>query len=291
MTQYDVRGVGIEVETFGEETAPAFLLIRGLSTQLIQWPDIFVSDLVAAGFRVVVFDNRDCGLSAKFEAAGTPSLPDLLSGEAEAPYSVADMARDAVGVLDALGIEKAHVAGISLGGMVTQHLAISYGDRFHTATSIMSSSGAPGLPAATPEAMAALTARAEDPNDREAVTRLSMQGQRVIGSPGYPMTDEELRSYCERAYDRCYCPGGSARQMAAVLTDAARADRLSEVTLPFQVLHGSDDPLIPLGCGEDTAKRVPGAVLHVIQGMGHDITQANSPLVVERLIAFAKEHA
>ena len=291
MTQHDVRGVGIEVESYGSEAAPAFLLIRGLSTQLIQWPDVFVGGLVEAGFRVVVFDNRDCGLSAKFDAAGTPSIQDLLSGNADVPYTLTDMARDTVGVLDALEIEKAHVAGISLGGMVTQHLAISHGERFYTATSIMSSSGAPGLPTATPEAMASLTARADDPDDREKVIELNMKGQRVIGSPGFPMSEEELRSYCERAYDRCYCPGGSARQMAAVLTDATRADRLSEISIPFQVLHGSEDPLIPLGCGEDTAKRVSGAALHTIKGMGHDISDLNSPHVVERLIAFAKANA
>ena len=288
MTQHAINGITIEVETRGPESAPAFLLIRGLSTQLIHWPESFLDRFVEAGFRVVVFDNRDVGRSTKFAEAGAPALGDVLTGQTEVPYSVADMAADTVGVLDALGIEKAHAAGISLGGMVAQHLAFSHADRFHTVTSIMSSSGAPGLPSGSDEALAALTSTPSDPTDRESVITHNMRTQRVIASPGFPPTEAELRSYFERGYDRCYCPEGSLRQMAAVFSDTTRPDRLAEIELPFFVLHGSADPLIPLACGEDTAKRVPRAKLEVVSGMGHDITIANSSVVADHLIAFAR---
>lgn len=287
MSNHLINGIQIEIETHGADDAPAFLLVRGLSTQLIQWPDAFLRALVDAGFRVIVFDNRDCGLSQKFDESGTPSLPELLSGKIEAPYHIADMAKDAVGVLDHLGIESAHAAGISLGGMVAQHLAFSHGDRFDSIASIMSTSGAPGLPSGTPEAMEALTSQPSDPTDRECVILHGMKTQKVISSPSYPPTEDELRSYVERAYDRCHCPDGSARQLAAVLTDGSRVDDLARIDLPFLVIHGDADPLIPLACGEDTANRTPGAKLVVIPGMGHDITKANSPIVTRHLIDHA----
>ena len=172
--------------------------------------------------------------------------------------------------------------------MVAQHLAFSHGDRFHSVTSIMSSSGAPELPAGTPEAIAALTSQPADPTDREVVIAHKMETQRVIQSPDYPPTEAELRSYFERGYDRCDCPGGSVRQMAAVFTDTTRAERLAKVAVPFFVLHGAADPLIPLACGEDTARRVPGAKLEVVPGMGHDITHANAPIVADALLGFAR---
>ncbi len=288
MARHDINGIQIEIETRGPEAAPAFLLIRGLSTQLIHWPDRFLDHFVDEGFRVVVFDNRDAGLSTKFEHAGVPGVAEILSGAVDAPYSIADMAADTVGVLDALGIEKAHAAGISLGGMIAQHLAFSHGHRFHSVASIMSTSGAPELPAGTPEAIEALTSQPSDPTDREVVIAHKMRTQRIIQSPDYPPTEAELRSYFERGVDRCDCPGGSVRQMAAVFTDTTRPERLAQVDVPFFVLHGAADPLIPLACGEDTARRVPGAKLEVIPGMGHDVTDANAPIVAEALIGFAR---
>jgi pimeloyl-ACP methyl ester carboxylesterase len=288
MPQIPSDPIHIEHATRGPADAPAFLLIRGLSTQLIQWPEVFLDGLVEAGFRAVVFDNRDCGLSTKCDAAGMPSIPDLLAGRASAPYSLEDMAADAVSVLDALGIERAHVAGMSLGGMIAQHLAFSHGDRCLSVTSIMSTSGAPGLPSGTPEAMASLSSSPEDPGDRASVIRHLMRHQALIGSPAYPQTPEEARRYCEAAYDRCYCPEGTARQMAAVLTDTTRAERLAEIRVPFQVIHGTDDPLIPIECGRDTARRVPKARFVEIPGMGHDVTIANAPRLLEPLVAFAR---
>jgi pimeloyl-ACP methyl ester carboxylesterase len=290
MSNHLINGIKIEVESRGPADAPAFLLIRGLSTQLIQWPESFLDAFVEAGFRVIVFDNRDCGLSQKFSEAGTPTLPDLVSGKIDPPYSLADMAKDAVGVLAHFDVTSAHVAGISLGGMIAQHLAFSHGDRFRSVASIMSTSGAPELPPGTPEAIDALTSQPEDPTDRECILAHSMKTQRIIASPDYPATDSELRSYFERSYDRCYCPDGSARQLAAVVCDGSRVDRLETIRVPFLVLHGSADPLIPLACGEDTAKHVPDAKLEVIAGMGHDITNANAPLVARHVLDHANNH-
>jgi len=287
MAQVEANGIQLEVETRGPEDAPAFVLIRGLSTQLIQWPEPFLERFVEAGFRVVLLDNRDCGLSSKMDAADAPSLSEVASGEAPPPYTIADMAQDVVGVLDALGIDRADAAGMSLGGMIAQHLAFDHADRFRSVTSVMSSSGARGLPSGTPEAMRALSEPPPDPNDREGVIAHNMRSQKVIASPDFPPSEAELRAYFERAYDRCYCPAGTARQMMAVISDTTRAERLSEIELPFQVLHGSADPLIPLACGEDTAERA-GAPLVVIEGMGHDVTVANGGRVADALIDFAR---
>ncbi len=289
MSGDQIGEVKIEVETRGSADDPTFVLIRGLSTQLIQWPESFLDALVKAGFHVVIFDNRDCGLSEKFDSYGTPSLGDLVAGKADPPYRLADMALDVVGVLDRLGVARAHFAGMSLGGMIAQHLAFSHGDRCVTVTSVMSTSGAPGLPGATPEAMEALTSQPNDPNDRETVIAHGMRTQRVISSPGFPPSDVELRRYIERAYDRCYCPDGSARQMAAVLADGSRVERLRTVELPFLVLHGTDDPLIPIAYGEDTARHVPGARLEAVKGMGHDLNESNASVISKMLIEHAQK--
>jgi pimeloyl-ACP methyl ester carboxylesterase len=288
MSAHDVNGVRIEVEDSGPSGAPVLLLIRGLASQLIHWPEAFLAALSQAGFRVLRFDNRDAGLSQKFHESGVPDLGAVIGGRASPPYTLADMAADAVGVLDARGVERAHVAGMSLGGMVAQHVAFSHPARCLSVTSIMSSSGAPGLPPATPEAMEALTSTPADPTDRECVIAHNMRTQRVIESPAYPPTAAELREYFERGYDRCYCPDGSQRQMAAALADGSRAERLSRVAVPMLVLHGADDPLIHPACGEDTARRVPGAKLEIVRGMGHDVTTANAPIVAGHLIAHAR---
>lgn len=283
------NGIRIELEEHGPVDAPAWLLIRGLGTQLVQWPRSLVDALVAAGFRVVLFDNRDAGLSEKLDAAGVPDAAALLRGElGEPPYRLQDMADDTVGVMDALGLEVAHVMGISMGGMIAQRLAIHHPGRCRSLVSVMSSSGAAGLPGPTPEAAAALRARPEDPDDREQVLELAMRCQRVIGSPGYPMTDAELRRYVEVAYDRCHCPEGLLRQLAAVTHDRDRAERLGEVRTPTLVIHGAADPLVPLAAGRDTARRIPEARFEAVAGMGHDVTEANAPLLARHLIGFAR---
>jgi pimeloyl-ACP methyl ester carboxylesterase len=288
MASHEVNGIRIEVEERGPRDAPTILLIRGLSTQLIHWPERFLDLLADGGFRVVCFDNRDVGLSQKFDAAGVPNLGAVVARRAPPPYTLADMARDTVGVLDALRVEQAHVAGISLGGMVAQHVAFSHPERCLTVASIMSTSGAPGLPPATPEAMESLTSLPADPTDRECVITHNMRTQRVIESPAYPPSEAELRSYFERGYDRCYCPDGTVRQMAAAMADGSRAERLARVAVPMLVLHGAADPLIHPACGEDTARRVPGAKLEIVAGMGHDVTSSSSPILAQHLIDHAR---
>ncbi|MDD9937974.1 MAG: alpha/beta hydrolase [Myxococcales bacterium] len=288
MARYAVNGISIEVEQHGEVRDPAILLLRGLGTQLVQWPPLLLETLVQAGFRVVTFDNRDVGLSDKIDQAGELDLPSIMQGQNAPPYTLQDMALDTVGVLDALEVAAAHVVGISMGGMIAQRVAATHPDRCLSMTSIMSSSGAPGLPTGTPEATATLLARPADPDDREAVIAQKINSQRTIGSPDYPMTDRELRSYSERAYDRCHAPDGVARQLAAVLGDGSRVELLRTIRVPALVIHGRDDPLVPLAAGEDTARHIPRCKLEIIAGMGHDVTAANTPLLAKLLIAHAR---
>lgn len=285
-----VRANQIEIDYAerGAAAAEALVLIRGLGTQRTMWPESLLEALVDRGLRVITPDNRDVGHSSKFDEAGAPDIAAVLAGVARGDssalvYSVADMAADVIGLLDALEIERAHVMGISMGGMIVQHLAASHGERLRSMASLMSSSGAPGLPAATPEAMAALMSRPDDPTRRESVIENSVRTQKVIGSPGYPTSDAELREAAGRAYDRCYCPDGVARQMAAVMGDTARFELLAGIRVPSLVIHGEADPLIPVECGRDTAERIQGASFQAVAGMGHDIPVALVPVLTEAM--------
>jgi len=272
VAQIRANGISIEVERAGNPSNPAIVLIRGLGTQLIQWPAKFRQRLVDRGLQLVLFDNRDVGLSQKFDSAGTPDIAALMSGQAESAYALTDMAQDVIGILDALEIGTAHIAGMSMGGMIAQLVAVTVPRRTRSLVSIMSSSGGPGLPPPTPEAAAVLTSRPERPDDRESIIEHTMKGRRVIGSPGFPMTDAELRREVESAYDRCYCPQGVARQLAAVVTGGSRVEQLKTIVAPTLVIHGADDPLVPLDAGRDTAKHIPGARLEIIEGMGHELS-------------------
>ena len=288
MTAFAANGIEIDAEEFGEKTGSPLLLIRGLGTQRTAWPEEFLAALVERGHRVITFDNRDTGLSTKFPGANSVDIGEAAGRAArgdpiDAPYSLDDMALDAVGLLDALELETAHVAGISMGGMIAQLLAAQHGERLRSLTSIMSSSGAPGLPGPTPEAAAALMSRPEDPNDRESVIQHGIGVLKVIGSPGYPPGDAYLRAVAERAYDRCYCPDGIGRQMLAILAAQGRAERLKTIRVPTLVIHGVDDPLIPVEAGMDSAKRIPGAELRLIPGMGHDVAPGLIPTLVEAI--------
>jgi pimeloyl-ACP methyl ester carboxylesterase len=288
MTTYQSNGIEIDAEEFGEKTGAPLLLIRGLGSQRTAWPEEFLAGLVERGHRVLTFDNRDTGLSTKFHDWGSIDLAEALDRAAsgdpiDAPYSLDEMALDAVGLLDALEVETAHVAGISMGGMIAQLLAIRHGERLRSLISIMSSSGAPGLPAPTPEATAALVSRPEDPNDRECVIRHTVETEKVFASPGHPPGDAYLRAVAERAYDRCYCPDGIGRQMLAVLSGVGRAELLKTIRVPTLVIHGVDDPLVPVEAGMDTAKRIPGAELRLVPGMGHDIAPGLVPTLVDAI--------
>jgi pimeloyl-ACP methyl ester carboxylesterase len=284
------NGIAIEVEDFGPADRPAVLLVMGLGMQLVAWPDAFVDAISKAGFRVVRFDNRDVGLSQKFDELGVPNV--VLEGfrhrfgmPVRAPYTIHDMAGDAIGVMDALGIGRAHVVGASMGGMIAQRMALAAPGRVASLTSIMSSSGARYLPGPKPEVTRALLSRPAGRSEA-AIVAHAMRVFRVIGSPGFPWDEEGLRRQVLLATRRNYHPQGTVRQLTAIAADTHRADELPRIKAPALVLHGQDDPLIPLPCGQDTARRIRGAAYHAIPGMGHDL----APGVVERLLQFLLPH-
>lgn len=278
------NGIQVEVEVSGDPAAPAVLLIMGLGMQLIAWPPAFVQALEDAGFRVVRFDNRDIGLSQHFDHLGTPNLlwasfKHRLGLPIRAPYTVQDMAADSLGVLDALGIEKAHVVGVSMGGMIAQRVALAAPQRVLSLASIMSSSGARELPGPHPRVLKALLSRPQRPGE-EGIVDHYIKLFKVIGSPAFPMDDAALRERILLGTRRSFHPAGTVRQMVAIAADNTRAAELAQLKMPVLVMHGKDDPLVPFACGQDTARRIPGAKMHGIEGMGHDLP----PGVVERLL-------
>jgi pimeloyl-ACP methyl ester carboxylesterase len=286
MSQIRANGINIEYEEMGDRSNVTLILIRGLGTQLIDWPVSFLDGLVACGLHLVYFDNRDVGLSQKFEEAGVPDLSAVLKGDEIPGYTLQDMADDVAGVMDALGIDKAHVLGISMGGMIVQVLAATHGERLHSMMSVMSTSSRPGLPAATPAAMASLTAQPDPDGGEEAIDQLDAEGLRICGSPGYPQSLDERLAIVRRRRERNYNPGGVARQFAAVAASGSRVELLASINLPCLVIHGADDPLIPVSGGEDTARCIAGARLEIIPGMGHNIPAGVVPGLLELIVDF-----
>ena len=269
---------------------PVVLLIMGLGMQLIAWPPTMVQGLMEAGYRVIRFDNRDSGLSDKFDALGTPNLlwqglKFKLGMQITPPYSLHDMARDALGVLDALQIGKAHVVGVSMGGMVAQRVALMAPQRATSLASIMSSSGARGLPAASPAVTRQLLSRPKDQGKPAAIEH-SVKLFQAIGSPAFPLDVAFLRERVTLATERNFNPPGIVRQMMATVADSTRASELAKITTPTLVLHGKADPLVPFACGADTANRIPGARLVGVDGMGHDLP----PGVVGHILAHLVPH-
>jgi pimeloyl-ACP methyl ester carboxylesterase len=266
------------------------LLVMGLSGQMIAWDEEFCAALAGRGYWVIRFDNRDVGLSTRFDQAGVPDglalMQAVARGEAvEAPYLLCDMAADATGLLDALEIESAHIVGVSMGGMITQEMAIHYPDRVRTITSIMSSTGGPDLPPPQPEAAAVLVARA--PTDRGEYLDHSVQIWQVLNGPAIPLDEELAREKAGRAFDRGLSPEGTMRQLAAVLASGSRKESLKEVDIPTLVIHGDADPLVPVEAGIDTANAVPGAELLLIEGMGHSIPPPIAPRIIDAITCHA----
>ncbi|MFC3711521.1 alpha/beta fold hydrolase [Sphingoaurantiacus capsulatus] len=276
MARTTANGIEIEYESFGPASgAETVLLIMGLGAQLTLWPVELCNALVARGYRVVRYDNRDVGLSTKFDGAVAPDLPTLLGAmmagqDPKVPYSLEDMAADAIGLLDALGIDKAHIVGASMGGMIAQVVAIEYPARTLSLTSIMSTTGNPMLPPASPEAMGALLGRPES-NDVDTLVDFGVKVARAIGSPKYPADEALLRARVRRDVDRSVYPAGFARQLAAIYANGDRRARLATIKAPTLVIHGEADPLVPVHGGRDTAANIPGAELVEIEGMGHDL--------------------
>ncbi|GAB6269482.1 MAG: alpha/beta hydrolase [Smithella sp.] len=274
MPNVTANGIQVEYDTFGDSSLPALLLIAGNGAQLLFWEVEFCELLVKKGYYVIRFDNRDAGLSTKFEEAGIPDFPAaikaLMAGKpVQSAYSLDDMSDDAVGLLDALGIEKAHICGASMGGMIAQIIAYRHPKHVLSLTSIMSTTGNPDLPQAKPETIAALLAPA--PAERKAFVEHMMNIWRKIWSPGFPFEEKRARTFMEKSYDRSYYPQGMARQNIALLANGDRRLSLSTITVPTLVIHGADDPLIPCEAGKDTAYVIPGAKLLIIDGMGHDM--------------------
>jgi len=292
LARVKANGIEIEYETAGNKSDPALLLVMGLGAQMTIWPDALFQGLAKQGFYVIRFDNRDIGLSTKFASAGVPNIMEavqkVMSGQkAEAPYYLADMAADAIGLLDALGIDKAHMVGASMGGMIVQIVAAQYAARTLSMVSIYSTSGRPGLPAGKPEALAMLSAQPEGPA-REQLVQHGMKLRKTIGSPGYPTPDAELRAFVEKNVDRAWYPEGGARQYLSVIASGDRVELLKTIKVPTLVLHGEDDPLLPVECGRDVARLVPGARIETFPGWAHDFPAGMIPTVIDRVAGFCK---
>jgi len=292
MPRAAANGIELEYDVFGPDEGRVLLLIMGLGAQMTLWDEEFCELLGAGGHRVLRFDNRDVGLSTRFHEAGLPDLGAILAAQAQgrpidpslAPYTLADMADDAVGLLDALGIERAHLCGASMGGMIAQSIAIRHPKRTRSLISIMSTTGDPATPPPSEAARAVLLT--PPAADRESHIERIVQASRVIGSPGFPVDEARLRERAGRTYDRSSYGDGSARQLAAISASGSRVEELRQLATPTLVIHGTDDPLVRVEAGRDTARCIPGAELLLIDGMGHDLP----PSLFRRLADAISEH-
>lgn len=284
------NGIQIEVEDSGGEGRPAILLIMGLGMQLIGWPAEFVQTLIDAGFRVIRHDNRDIGLSQGFDEEGTgnviwQSVRQRFGLQVRSAYSLQDMADDALGVLDALGVERAHVIGASMGGMIAQRLAASAPRRMASLVSIMSSSGARSLPGPRADVAAALLRRPASRTEA-ALVEHGLRFYRLISSPAYARDERIQADRIAHALRRAYRPAGVTRQILAIAADNGRAELLTRIESPSLVLHGEADPLVPIACGEDTARRIRGARFVGIPGMGHDLPPPVIEILLQHIVPF-----
>jgi pimeloyl-ACP methyl ester carboxylesterase len=277
MTTHKVNGIDLSYDSFGDNNPTAIILISGLGTQMIRWPVLFCEALVAKGYRVIRFDNRDAGCSTHFTDHPAPDFAALAAALAaglrpSVPYTLHDMAGDAIGLLDALGIECAHLVGRSMGGMIAQIAASKYPERVMSLTSIMSSTGNPNLPSASQEVMAMLTRSAPNPLEDEAgYLDHSLAFARLIASPGYPFDEQAHRSLILEETRRAYDPTGFGRQIAAIAASGDLRPLLLKITAPSLIVHGTDDLLVPAACGKDTATSIQGSEFMLIDGMGHDL--------------------
>ena len=281
------NGIVLEFDTIGDPRDPALLLIMGLGAHLTDWPDEFCRQLAANGLYVIRFDNRDAGLSGGFDELGEPDLAAVLSGDEPPPYTLGDCARDAAGLLDALGIGRAHVAGVSMGGMIAQLLALDEPDRVLSLASIMSTTGerAVGLPSME---AAVLLARPPAATREERIAN-AVAHSKVIGSPGFPTAEAELIRRAGAKHDRAYRPAGTLRQSAAVLGTEDRTPRLRRVAVPTVVIHGEADVLIDVSGGHATAAAIPGATLVTIPGMGHNLPEDTWPQIIDAIVRNTKD--
>ncbi|MFD6069746.1 MULTISPECIES: alpha/beta fold hydrolase [Amycolatopsis] len=278
----EVNGIQLCHETFGPSDGRPLLMIMGLASQMIWWDDELCEDLAAEGFYVIRYDNRDAGRSSRM--SGRANLP-LAYALRTAPYSLADMAGDAAGLLTALGVESAHVVGASMGGMVAQTLAIEYPSRVRSLTSIMSTTGNRFVGRPSAKAMAMLLSA--PPRGREEYVDSLVRTFRVIGSPGYPFDEARMRERAERSFDRGVNPGGTARQLAAIVSSRDRFRALRKLEVPALVVHGSKDPLVHVSGGHATARALRESEVDIVPGMGHDLPRAIWPRLTRGLVRTA----
>ena len=286
MPRAKANGIELEFDTFGQESHDPLLLIMGLGGQMLLWNEEFCEMLAERGHFVIRFDNRDVGLSTWCDDMGVPDLMALFAslgkGTApDAPYSLDDMADDAMAILDAVGIERAHICGASMGGMIAQATAIRHPHRVKSLTSIMSTTGNPELPSPSPEAVQILAT--PTPPDREAAMERSVEAERVIGSPAYPVDPEVTREMAGLLHDRAYHPEGTARQMAAIAAHGNRREALETLDIPALVVHGKADKLVPVEGGLDTHEALSNSELYLIDGMGHNMPRELWESLIERI--------
>ena len=292
--QIFVNGVRIEVEDTGEKDRVAVLLIPGMAMQLIVWPEAMVHQLHQAGYRVIRFDNRDIGLSQDMAHLPAPNLlwfmlQQKLGFQPQAPFSIQDMANDALGVLDHLHINQAHLVGVSMGGMMGQRICLTAPERALSLTSIMSSSGAKGLPGPTSEMRRVLFTPPAKPGT-DAAYQHALRFVNALAGPGFEHPEGSQERLVQESLKRSSRPMGAYRQMLAAMADRARAGLLARITAPTLVIHGKADPLVPYACGEDTARRIPNAKMHGIEGMGHDMPPGVVDNMMARLLPFLNAH-
>jgi pimeloyl-ACP methyl ester carboxylesterase len=287
------NGIELAYDCFGDPAAQPMLLIMGLGTQMIAWDEVFCERLAARGYYVIRFDNRDIGLSTKLAQAGVPDIGKLLmqalaglpvSAES-VPYTLADMANDAVGLLDALDIRSAHIVGASMGGAIAQEIALRHPRRLRTLVAIMATSGAPGLPPPTPEALSVLATPA--PTDRAGYIARQSSVMKILRAGDFPEEEQLDAARAQRSFERGLNPPGYARQLAAIIASGSRKERLSALRAPTLVIHGDADPLVPIECGRDVARTVPGATMVTVKGMGHALPAWAWP----QIIGAIAEHA
>lgn len=286
MPNVKVNGMQIEYETFGDKRSKPLLMIKGIGQQMITWSDEFCSLLARNGHYFIRYDHRDVGLSSKLDNEKTPELSEIRAavarGEKIIPsYTLDDMAKDSIGLLDALNIDKAHICGMSMGGTIAQILAISYPDRILSLTLMMTGSGNPDLPPAKPEAMAALLS--PPASQRQEYIENHLKTFRIIGSPKFAFNEEYHRQLAGRLFDRSFYPVGMNRHFLAVLSQSNRKPALAKVKVPTLVIHGANDILVPVEAGKELAEVIPGAELLIIEGMGHDLPKEVWPSVVEAI--------
>jgi len=294
MPNIRANNIDIYYEENGPADGPVILLVMGLGAQMIAWPDEFIHGLVSKGYRVIHYDNRDVGLSQWMDGAKTPNLVwTMLKARfglpVRVPYTLTDMAADGIGLLDALGIDKAHVAGASMGGMIVQLMAANHRERLLSMTSIMSSSGKPGLPGARADIQKSfMVKRPPDASRDEAVAF----GTELVRSFSYPDPARPENAHAEmtaKAFDRGYYPVGTRRQLLAIIADGSRVERLKKITTPTLVVHGGADPLVPKEGSEDIARHIPGARLEIIEEMAHDLPPSQVGRMVDLIAGHAKQ--